>query len=189
MPTGYNRIEVKRRSSATLNNALRFKPAYDQAIINMKDGNLKNKDVLVSFESQPSLNQLTFKQRITEGLRYIIDHWDDIPPGFRSKDLGDYIMLRGIVKFQFIPNEGINICFPGSALSGMTFNTASTSKDDLSRAKWKGKLLRFLDNPEANIFKEEGLMLDEDDVEWVKNLFVGLPYEMRVDRMKIYVVK
>ena len=158
------------RSSYTLANALRFKPAFDKAL---EDG------VNVNIPLADSGYTLgTLKHRCAEALLFMCREWDnDSMPESRYKK-EDYQRLRGSTKISFIPPEenlpGIMINFKRAkdkdALKFMISNTLPTinsAKAAAETKKWKDQVMNFITG-ESLVLNLTGLTLNTEEQMWAK---------------------
>jgi len=181
MPPQTNRPIIK-RSSYCINNAIRFLPIYTQAVVHMLDKSKINKDIIVPFKNQ-RLAPGTMKQRITDGLRWIIDHYnlfkDHAPESLPSIEY--LLMLRGMIKFRH-KIEGIIVSFPTSRITP-DFHAS----EDLIET-WKDKIESWLASSET-ILRLINLDLTTADIQWVRNLIEGTSIEISIDNKSITMVK
>lgn len=183
--------QIKKRPGFSVNNAMRFKPAFDHALDKLNDPEESNKDVLVDYASIPQLSRYTFAQRMSEALRWLIEYHNMIPSGMAGKYVSkDYATLRGLVKLR--PGEkGVLIEFPGSTTASY-IDLGFKTKSDLSRTSWKTKLQDFVDSgPQGKVHSQTGLLLTDEDVEWVRTYLSGAftTDQFKVDHNSIVLIK
>jgi hypothetical protein len=187
------------RSSFSVQNALRFKRIFDQAIVNRKNVRIKIKGSPVAYHTKCS-----------DALKWLMlfqdqEHIDSLG---NKHEQGAYARLRGEIKFRHLEKdpEYIRLSFvhfeQEPAYQEMDVEAAQSKSLDELRSEnklqigesWKEKLLReFVESDDkSRVYKMEGLRLNEDEQAMAESILKQIPncvFDVDEVRITAYVPK
>lgn len=175
-----------RRSSYSLSNAMCFKAVFDLAIEDKK-----NK--LIPYKSEDQ-SPGAFHVKISDALRWLVVNWDRPEyelyrkiAGNSSYTQNDYAQLRGMIVLNRT-EEGILLKFKfgseDSQVKAFSIDEALLMGDK----NWKFELLNFLEDPTKEILNLEGLLLTQNDIDYVTELLRGneyLTFEAKINELRV----
>ncbi len=184
-----SRYQTKQRSTYSSNNALQFKLLFDQLIENPQN-------TFVPCSSFPTIGWKTLQQRLSDGLLYLAREHDNmvrddkIPPSLRAKTTQkDYLALKGLTKFRLTSNPE-----PGVMVNVATCNIVSMANKVLrdsivknyvvgGQFDWKGRVIAWIEGgcTLPVVLDIANLMLNPEDVEWLKDMFLKNNCEFKID--------
>ncbi len=158
------KIMTQRRSSYSINNALKFKPHFDTAI-------MKHSDIILSYNKTTPRH---FHTCISDALKWLCDNfhreqYDYLHKSPEDKDPTKYKLFRGSVKLRET-DQGILIQWNDSE----TPVIARVLEREKVTLDWKEELIKFIEDPNRKNFKLSGLLLSQLDIEFANNLLASI---------------
>jgi len=174
-----------RRPQSTYNDkiAQEFRPFYDKAIDTLEN-------VCIPWKEYWQLAPDTLYKQVNGGLKWLCNNGT---PDEQQR----YMRLRAAIRFKksFNPDEGIWIAF-GTDKSYLKSPAVPLSQPVMDRTQWKETFLKWLDEGGEEILYLKGLILSQDDKEFLEATLDArnaalepkfrLIYTITLDSIKIY---
>lgn len=170
------RLLRRRRSTYSINNAVKFRPIFDEAI-------KSRQDIIIPFEGNPD----TFHIKCSDALKWLIDNWDK-EEYLHLRDENHkpkiYLQFRSEIRLRNT-SEGLMILWNHSPIVPHYYKVGEPSNGETKEGGWKDKLFTFLESKDTTL-KLEGLYLSQEDIDWTTSTLgslSGVVFEVTTNKL------
>lgn len=162
----YNLNPNKRKTTPNYNPrvASQYKPLLDLAYKNL------SKDVthpIVVSAKSLGVGALTLHIQLNEALRFLVDHEED--------PAGPFHILRDSVVMTKVM-DGVAIRLKTGMLMPKSVEATNMDHDgSLDKREWKGRVMKFIENPSGLSLDITPVVLEEMDLQWLENVIRVIP--------------